>query len=291
MEAHQTGAGATRHARLHTIDLQALEDTLNVQALADRANAIEDPVARAKARRTVLDLASTIPPKGGSKGRTKDKRPSYKRQGKWGHGFVPLDQAAKESKAKGSPIAMKRVNRIFKTGVRTQGAGTGRAGQRSAGGRKDDTGAVKIDERGGGEKVASLGQSRTSKFQDAQHSGRDKSPSLKETSKQTRIPKRAVQNWDEIPAHLKTVRNGKRYVVAIFGGKRVITEWVGGVNEVVATPLARRKRMSSIRQEDAKNMSTAELRQMARNKANAKAVRKTVRRELTRKEKVAKSRG
>lgn len=288
----KTGAGPTVHATLARVDLPALEDSLNIIALADRANAISDPTARGEARLKVLDLASSISPRGGGKGKTRvDKRPSYKRQGKWGHGFVPLDQAARESKAKGSPVAMKRMNRIFKTGVRTQGAGTGRAGQRSAGGRKDDTGRVKLAERGGGETVASLGQSRTSKFADAQHSGRVKNPVLKEASKQTRIPKRAVQNWDEIPAHLKTIRNGKRYVVAIFGGKRVITEWVGGVNEVKPTPLSKRKVMRTIREEDANAMTTGELRNMVKNKRNAKQVRKAVRKALTTKEKKVAGRG
>lgn len=46
---------------------------------------------------------------------TKDGRKSYKKQGKWGHGFVPLDDKAKEAKAKGSPIARKRINRLYGT--------------------------------------------------------------------------------------------------------------------------------------------------------------------------------
>lgn len=268
---------------------------MELQALAQRTSLISDPEARHTARLRVLelagveagqilDLASTIAPKKPS-GKTRDNRPSYKRQGKWGHGFKPLDQAARESKAKGSPIAMKRVGRIFgganattpekpkgdpkpkqfKAGLHTQ-AGEGRAGQRTARGKKDDTQTASVSDKGIQDRATSVGQLRHAKFVDQNDVKHSQAERNKEVSKATRIPKRAIQNWDEIPANLKTVRNGKRYVLAVFGGKNTLTEWQGGVNEVTQTSLRKRKIMRTLSSADAAKMSSGELRAMLKNK-------------------------
>src|SRR5205814_1154020 len=43
-----------------------------------------------------------------------DGRKSFKNTGgRFAHGFIPLDNKAKVAKAKGSPIAMRRMNRLF----------------------------------------------------------------------------------------------------------------------------------------------------------------------------------
>lgn len=277
----QTGAGSTDHAILGDDNLKTSGQQVNLQDLADRAATIADPELRAAARAKILDLAgpgSTIPPKRSS-GKTSDNRPSYKRQGKWGHGFVPLDKAAKEAKAKGSPKAMQRVNRVFK--------GT-RAGQRTAGSAKRNTTRVAVNERGTRENATSLGALRNASFEDARHTERQTTKSNREISKSSRIPDRATQNWDEIPSTLKTVRNGKRYVVAEFQGKQVITEWVGGTNTVDSTPLSKRKLMRTITAADAASMSAAEIRNMLDNPRTPKSLRKILNQALRAKQEESK---
>jgi 2'-5' RNA ligase len=145
---------------------------------------------------------------------TKDGRTSFKNQGKWGHGFVPLDEKAKNSKAKGSSIARKRINRLF--GNATKGV-TAKA---EGGGTVHATSAARLG-----------GAAQT---KDATASQRVQVGAKKEASKGGGVTQRAKQSWDQIPDDQKTVRNGKKYVVAIFGGKQQLTEWVGpGVNEDV----------------------------------------------------------
>lgn len=223
-----------------------------------------------------IDLSSSIPPKGGAKGKAKDGRPSYKRQGKWGHGFVPLDDAAKQAKAKGSPIAMKRMNRLF------GGKVTGRAGGRSGLGRKRDTTEIKVSpgKKGPTERATNIGRLRNTKFEDPVKTKSPGRTNLKETSKQGRVPKRAVQNWDEIPDNLKTVRNGKRYVLAEFGGKQVITEWVGGVRQVSQTDPKKAKVMRTITAADASKLSVSQLKTMLANPRTPSSIRKALNKAL-----------
>lgn len=239
----------------------------------------------------VIDLASTIAPRHTNNGKAKDGRRSYKRQGKWGHGFVPLDRIAKEAKAKGSPIAIKRLDRIYKPGLRNQGAGTGRAGGRSGLGRKDDSAAPNIDEKGIKEKAASVGQLRNASFDPAvQRKQSVQGRVEKGTSKATRISKRARQNWDEIPSRLKTVRNGKRFVLAIFGGKNVLTEWIGGINESSTDP-AKTKTMREIAPAELAKMTATDIRKMLKNPKTPDNVRKALNATLRQRLKEAASRG
>jgi hypothetical protein len=234
----------------------------------------------------ILDLASTIAPRHPS-GKATDGRRRYKRQGKWGHGFVPLDQAAKESKAKGSPIAIKRLNRVFGS-VKNQEAGrysksaTGRAGQRSAGSKRNPK-QLKITEgpKAGTESAQSVGFLRHSQQAEQRNRGARKVGSdFKEASKQTRIPERARQNWDEIPPELKTVKGGKRYVLAEFAGGQYLTAWVGGVQEVTGTSLDKRKVYRTLATQDALQMSPAQLRDIVNNPKTSDAVKRVARKAL-----------
>ena len=278
----KTSADEPGHATIGDSNVKTSGQRVDIKDLAERASKIEDPTARAEARAAILDLASTIAPKNRN-GKTSDNRPSYKRQGKWGHGFVPLDKAAKEAKAKGSPIAMKRVSRLF--GDNTRKSGGGRTGQRSDGGRKRMPDRIAINERKGSKESAkSLGQLRSSRFEDATHTERQTGGVSREASRQSRVPDRAVQNWDEIPSAAKTVRDGKRYVLAEYGGKQIITEWVGGVKDVEQSSLDERKVMRTITEADAMAMSAAALRKMLANPRTPDSLRKTLNKALRSKE-------
>lgn len=271
--------------------------SMDIQDLAARANAIQDPEARGRARQQVLDLASTIPPRN-ARGRATDGRKSFKGQGKWKHGFIPVSGAAAEAKSKGSPIAMKRMKRLFGTPKKDDKgapnavpnrsrarvlASKGRAGSRTAGDRKKNTKVVKIDEKGHAvsEGAQDVGQLRNTKFESSKK-GPDASlpEQQKEASKSSRIPKRATQNWDEIPETLKTVRNGKRYVVAEFGGKQYVTEWVGGVRQVTQSAEKDRKVMRTITSADAAAMSIDELQSMLRNPQTPESAKVALRKAL-----------
>lgn len=222
----------------------------------------------------IIDLASTIAPRN-ARGKATDGRNSFRGQGKWKHGFVPANRAAKEAKAKGSPIAMKRMNRLFgkdkaADDVRKptrEVAAKGRVGQRTAGGvRKNNPTKIKVDEKAhpGSESAKDIAHLRSTPF-----SGNDNKnvtdagkggllpDEQKEASKSSRVPERARQNWDEIPEALKTVRNGTRYVLAEFGGKQYVTEWLGGVVKGETKNTSIRSTLSI---EAAKGLSTSELR-------------------------------
>lgn len=305
--AVQDGADLTEHAILSASDIDLAKGDMDIRALADRANQIEDPTARAAARQQVLDLASTIAPRN-ARGRATDGRRSYKGQGKWKHGFVPANKAAHEAKAKGSPIAMKRTTRLFGKGSKPDDtakssrevatpkrkspakefikAATGRAGSRHVDGesRKRNPKEIRVDEKStpGSEGVKDIGHLRRTGSLDAEsnRTTRSAASSQKEASKSSRIPERATQNWDEIPESAKTVRNGKRYVLAEFGGKQYVTEWKGGVDTVSSTDLKNRKVMRSLTSADAAGMSQSELRALINNPRTPDSVKKVARKAL-----------
>jgi 2'-5' RNA ligase len=184
-------AAAKKHiiARARSLGLTRL---IPKQWKVDLANAVAD---------SILDFA---------RGMTKDGRPSFKNQGKWKHGFVPIDEAAVTSKAKGSPIARRRIKRLF-------GGGKGAAPHVRV--KSSETGATT-----GGSSIARIG---TPLVKDATHSQRVNPKVKKEVSKGGGGTSRALSPWDEIPDEAKTMRNGKRYVLATFGGKQQLTEWAG----------------------------------------------------------------
>ncbi len=278
--------------------------SMNITDLAARANAIEDPAARAAARQAVLDLASTIPPRN-ARGRATDGRKSFKGQGKWKHGFIPVSGAAAEAKSKGSPIAMKRMKRLFGTPKKDEkGApntfpnrsrqrvvsAKGRAGSRHSVSPKRNPKSVKIDEKGHAvsEGAKDVGFLRNTKFETNKSKPDAGLPKQqKEASKSSRIPERAKQNWDEIPESLKTIRNGKRYVVAEFGGKQYVTEWIGGVRRVEESAAKDRKVMRTITSADAAALSTDDLQAMLANPRTPESAKANLRKALKAKNKEA----
>lgn len=299
--AVQDGADLTEHAILSASDIDLAKGDMDIKALADRANKIEDPTARAAARQQVLDLASTIAPRN-ARGKATDGRNSFKGQGKWKHGFIPANRAAHEAKAKGSPIAMKRTRRLFGKGSAPDDttksgrevtippkrvkAATGRAGSRHVDGSrtKRNPTDIRVDEKStpGSEGVKDIGQLRRSGSLDAEsnRTSRSKASSQKEASKSSRVPERATQNWDEIPETAKTVRNGKKYVLAEFGGKQYVTEWQGGVDRVSDTALKNRKVMRTLSSADAADMSQSELRALVNNPRTPASVKQVARKAL-----------
>lgn len=219
------------------------------QALLDRVNRIEDPATKGQARQRVLDLA---------RGRTKDGRPSFKNQGKWRHGFKPVDGAAVQSKAKGSPIATRRIRRVYKP-----------------------SGEQIKAKAGGQERVGDVGQARSADIRESRPGNRTVAPNL-EAKVAPRINKRSEKPWDEIPETQKTTRGGQRYVLTTFGGKQQLTEWTGE-NASRDAPDAIVKRMSSIQQSDAQKFTTAQLRALLRIPGQPEAVLKVLNRVLRQK--------
>lgn len=216
---------------------------------------------------------------------TKDGRKSFKRQGKWKHGFVPVDAKAKQAKAKGSPIAAKRVNRLFgsptKQDIASRAAVKRTLEQRA---RKGEVHGKQIRSttgvKGGGqsERVQRVGQALHADIRDAKPSHRaNKSRTLPELGKGgRRAPARATQPWDQIPESEKTVRNGKKYVMATFNGRNLLTEWVGN-NPVVETPGKGKRQYTTIRSQEAMKMSTAEIRQLLKSGKQSKQAIKVLR--------------
>ena len=254
-----TSAGDTEGATMAS-ETELAEAPLSVMDLAERAKAIADPEARREAFARILDLAAGVPnhkisrPDPG-KGKTKQGLPSYKKQGKWKHGFVPVDSKAVESKAKGSAVATKRVNRAF--------------------GKNAPVPAnkpIKVETAGGNTTTAKTASRLAApKIKDVKRSNRVRNSQFEE-NKVGRVDARATRAWDDIPAEAKTVRNGKRYVVTKFGGKDILTEWHGGIREGETKNTTRYVTLTSA---DAAKMSSAELRKILKDPASAKAVKRT----------------
>lgn len=184
-------AAAKRHiiSRARSLGLTRL---IPKQWKVDLANAVVE---------SILDFA---------RGMTKDGRPSFKNQGKWKHGFIPRDEAAVTSKAKGSPVARKRIQRLY---------GGGKAPGGNIRVKASDTGATASG--------TSIGRISKPLIKESSASHRVDVGGKREISKGGGATSRALSSWDKIPDEAKTVRNGKRYVLATFGGKQQLTEWVG----------------------------------------------------------------
>jgi len=110
---------------------------------------------------------------------------------------------------------------------------------------------------------------------------------FKEASKETRTPERARQNWDEIPTNLKTVRDGKRFVVAEYAGGQYITPWAGGVQGVTGGSLDQRKVYRTLSPQTADTMTTAQLRDVMNNPKTGEQAKKAARLALRQKAKEA----
>lgn len=212
-------------------------------------------IARAKAlgamnlipKQWKVDLANDIAERLIDLALTKDGRKSYKNQGRWRHGFVPIDEAAKTSKAKGSPIARQRINRLF---------GTGQGSSKPAP-------KVTLKGRGGGTASGTTaGRTGNALVKDATASQRIDPKTKREVSRGRGSTARALQDWEKVPEAEKTIRNGKRYVVATFGGKQQLTEWVGpsAGPQVKADPAD--SRYASMTPATAAKFSTGQLRRL-----------------------------
>lgn len=312
------GAGGGRSGRIRTKSIKLSEGPVELVALIKRAGEIDDPIARAHARRTIIDLA--LPKKEKCKycaspatkriihaeGRayipvcanhlakgkeaamhvtpdgsrdpsnidrvvdlamTKDGRKSFKHRGKWKHGFIPVDSEAKTAKAKGSPVALKRMDRLYgkpaqvdrstkaaiKKTMADRAKGAAAHGQqiRSNTGKKGGTQQ---------ERVQDVGQSQHADVRDAKPNQRAVLSSA-EKSKGGGRTQRARQPWEQIPESQKTIRNGKRYIMATFDGRNILTEWVGENPSVAAPDLAKRQ-VLTMETSRLNQMSTAELRRM-----------------------------
>lgn len=187
---------------------------------------------------TVVELARAM---------TKDGRRSFRKNGgKYRHGFIPLNHAAKVAKAKGSPIAMKRQNRLFGEGggsakVRLQGVG----GKGSVTGRAGQVTGAKLAKAPAKQAV---GGTRSNTATDS-------------TTSAARKP------WDEIDDSRKTIRNGKRYVVTDFKGKKQLVPWVGQQGE--KDKPANVNIIRSVTTQTANQMTATQLRKLLKTKGKA----------------------
>ncbi len=192
---------------------------------------------------------------------TKDGRRSYKNQGKWRHGFIPVDSAAKKSKAKGSPIAARRIERLY---------GRGKALQAS---------------KGGATETAANGRAASARHALVQDS--DKAPRASrhlrdvEQSRGGGRTAMARKPWADIPEADKVTRNGKRYVVSSFQGQKQLVEWTGdGGGRVEGTDPGQRV-LRSLRLVDATRMSSAEIRRLLKVPGQPESVRKVLNKALS----------
>jgi hypothetical protein len=328
------GSGRGRMGGKRSIGLT--EETLTVEALAQRANAIVDPKRRGVARQQVIELAvfrakqrkelaktgaamsdgsfpirnaqdlqNAIRALGRSKNPaaakrhilqraralgltaslpeswrtvsmsvdqldlarrlTTDGRPSFKGNGgKYKHGFIPVNAAAVTAKAKGSPIARRRITRLF-------GAGGGSA---TSGQSKRVTATTK----GGTANAKNAAQLRGAKVSKAPAQHRPDQGIISDisTGGSGRAGRGAAahKDWVKIPDNRKTIRNGKRYVLTTYNGKSQLTPWVGPHSQKIVP--ANTNRIVSLDSRTANNMSKSELRKALRTsgKLVGKAARK-----------------
>lgn len=201
-----------------------------------------------------------------AKGLTKDGRPSFRNQGKWKHGFIPVDKAAKESKAKGSPIAMKRMNRLYgdvKPGLKaTRGGVT----------EKTSTGRVATSRR------ALTPESKATQRLALLKNNAERSRGGGQRARSTRP-------WNQIPEAQKVVRNGKRYVLAVYRGQQQLVEWTGSYARQNAPDPSKRV-LRSITETAANQLTTAQIRRLLKvpgQPPNVKKVLNKVLREKVRK--------
>lgn len=192
---------------------------------------------------------------------TKDGRKSYKRQGKWKHGFIPVDRAAKVSKAKGSPVAMKRMRRLY---------------------GKSKSVEIKSTGRNNSERVTRAAQTRRTRVAEQRVGKQSVKESSAEHSRGGGKVRRSNKAWDEIPEAQKVTRNGKRYVMSVYQGQTQLVQWTGGQSQQAAPDDAKRT-LRSIRPSDAARMSESDLRKMLKVSDQPASVKKVLNRELRKK--------
>lgn len=210
---------------------------------------------------------------------TKDGRKSFKRQGKWGHGFVPLDKKAKEAKAKGSPIAMRRMNRLYATKQANEKAKE--AAKPKEGNKPGEvtTGSsakkmVRVRKKNGGtESVKDIAEIRSQRMSDTKATQRTKP---QQVANKRKVVRRSDKPWSEIPESQKTIRNGKKYTLTTFGGKQQLTEWFGPNYTEQDTNKLGHRVLRSVTTTQLQQMSTAQLRQLLRVKGQPKSVKTAI---------------
>lgn len=192
---------------------------------------------------------------------TKDGRKSFKKRGKWRHGFIPVDQEARVAKAKGSPIAKKRIDRLY-----------GKlAGRKSK--VLEPSKEIK-NARGGTERVGRAANLRAPEVGATRESQRVADPQI--AGKQVR--RRSSKKWEEIPDTQKVTRNGKRYVLTTFQGKQQLTQWFGPTdNFVEKADTNRTRRITGVDTNRLQGLSTAQLRALLRVKGQSPEAKKRIR--------------
>lgn len=252
----QTSVGSKAHGTLgpNATDVALAEEPLSILDLAERAKSIDDPELRKQVFNQIIDLSKKLDRPDPGKGKTKQGLPSYRKQGKWKHGFVPVDGKAVQSKAKGSPVAKRRIERIF--GKKT--------------GSDDKGGPVTLERKGGKVTGTSAARIQGLRAPDITQAHRVKNSQF-EKNKVGRVDSRALRAWDDIPDSAKVVKNGKRYVVSKYRGEDLLTEWQGGVR-IGETKNTTKYR--TLTEADAADMTTAQLRKILKDSSNPKAAKK-----------------
>lgn len=186
-------------------------------AMAERANSITDPKLRAEARARVIDLAVGT------------RKPPYQ----FRHGFIPRSDKAVKSKAKGSPVAERRIRLLYSNPTGQGGPDRVPSGPRSVANRpgwekKNRTAPPKLllTRPGGDLNVKRAASAVGIEKSDYKPNTRVKLKNMDKARGGGRT-KYSEKNWDEIADNLKTVRNGKKYVIANFDGKQQLVEWTG----------------------------------------------------------------
>lgn len=258
-----TSHGTTKRItpKTQALAIKAVAEWEAKKARARATNLAVEDMTRAQ-KEALIDLALT-----------KDGRKSFKRQGKWGHGFVPLDAAAKRAKAKGSPIAMRRMNRLY--GGKTRPS--------------DLKGTLKVSKGGSSERTSTgrAASARRAKVTDSTTTQRYRGQHQSEHSKGGGKVSRSNKPWDEIAEKDKVTRNGKRYVRSVYRGVEQLVEW-SGENPGQSAPDPSRRVLQSIRTVDAQRMTTAQIRRLLKTPGQTAAAKKTLSKVLRAKIKEAK---
>jgi hypothetical protein len=207
---------------------------------------------------------------------TKDGRQSFKGVGKrkapyqWKHGFKPVTKAAVTSKAKGSPIAEKRITRLYGPGKAVGNPTQTPSGPRSVA-NKPGAGKVAakpvkaVQASGQGTSTAkNAGQLRDVRKAAAPAKNRPDQRIVKDVSSggsgRAGRSALATKSWGDIPDANKTIRNGKKYVLSSYNGKTQLVPWQGPEQAPVAAPDTNIK--VSVTSRDAANMTTAQIRRL-----------------------------
>lgn len=194
---------------------------------------------------------------------TSDGRPSFKGNGgKYRHGFIPKNEAAVTAKAKGSPIAKKRIHRLY---------GSGGA---------SDTPKRQVFVRSGGGSVSAGRLAHARGVAVGTPPGRGRGPRIRntaqdDTSSPVTAKTLAQRPWSAIDDADKVIRNGQKYVKMTFNGQTKLVPWRGPQGPEVEA--GGNNRIAAISQRDVENLDTATIRKNLRKPgATSRAARKNL---------------